>query len=98
MIYWKKSLNDKDNDKNMTSYEKKGSVKQLLFYSVPIENYIFSLLHAGIGVGNKKMYTYFDWINKKIEPITDDELELTNDLINLKKKTWKILRWMDQKL
>ena len=36
----KKSLNDKDNNKNMTSYEKKGSVKILLFDSVPIENYI----------------------------------------------------------
>ena len=68
----------------MTSYEKKGSVKKLLFDSVPIENYIFSLLHAEIGVGNKIVDTYFDWINERIEPITDEELELTNDLIDLK--------------
>ena len=44
----------------MTSYEKKGSVKKLLFDSVPIENYIFSLLNAEIGVGNKIVYTYFN--------------------------------------
>ena len=54
---------------------KKCSVKTLLFDSVPIENYIFSLLHAEICVGNKNIYTYFDWNNKRIEPITDDELE-----------------------
>ena len=80
----KKSLNDKDNNENMTSYEKKGSVKKLLFDSVPIENYIVALLHVEIGVGNKIVYTYFDWINERIEPITDDELELTNGLIYLK--------------
>ena len=46
----------------MTSYEDKGSVKTLLFDSVPIENNIFSLLHVEIGVGKKIVYTYFDWI------------------------------------
>ena len=63
---------------------KKGSVKTLLFDSVSIENYIFSLFHAEMGVGNKIVYTYFDWINEIIEPITDDELDLTNCLIDLK--------------
>ena len=80
----KKSFNDNDNNENMTSYEKKGIVKKWLFDSVPIENYIFSLLHAEIGVGNKIVYIYFDWINERIEPISDEELELTNDLIDLK--------------
>ena len=41
----------------MTSYEKKGNVKKLLFDSIPIENYIFSLLHTEIGVGNN-IYIY----------------------------------------
>ena len=63
---------------------KKDSVKKLLFDSVTIENYIYSLLHTEIGVGNKVVYTYFDLINKRIEPKTDDELELTNGLIHLK--------------
>ena len=34
--------------------KKKGSVKILIFDSVPIESYISSLLHAEISVGNKK--------------------------------------------
>ena len=63
---------------------KRGSVKTLLFDSVPIKNYIFSLLHAEIVVRNKILYTYFDWINEWIEPITEDELNLTNCLIDLK--------------
>ena len=61
---------------------KKGSEKTLLFDSVPIENYICSLLYAEIGVGNKIVYIYFDWVNERMEPITDDELDLTNCLID----------------
>ena len=34
----------------MTANEKKGINQPLLFDTVPIENYIFSLLHAEIGV------------------------------------------------
>ena len=63
---------------------KKVVLKKLLFDSVHIENYIFSPLHAEIGVGNKIVYTYFDWINERIELITNEDLELTNDLIDLK--------------
>ena len=63
---------------------KKDSVKILLFDSIPIKNYILSLLHAAIGVENKIVHTYFDQIDEKIEPITVDELELTNFLIDLK--------------
>ena len=47
------------------------------------------LLHAEIGIGNKIIYTYFDWINEGIEPVIDDELELTNSLPT---RLW----WMDQ--
>ena len=61
---------------------KKGSVKTLLFDSVPIEHYIFPLLHEGIGVGKKIVDTHFDWIDERIEPITDNELELTNFVID----------------
>ena len=63
---------------------KKGSAKTLLFDYVPIKHYIFSLLHVEISFGNKIVYIYFDWISERIEPITDDELELTNFLIDLK--------------
>ena len=55
-----------------------------LFNSIPSENYIFSLLHAESGVGNKIVYSYFERINEEIEPICEKELNMTNCLINLK--------------
>ena len=55
---------------------KKDSVKILLFDSISNEDCIVSLLHAEIDVGNKIIYTYFDWLSEIIGSITDDELEL----------------------
>ena len=49
----KNSLHDRVVNIKMTSNKNKGINQPLLLYSVPIENYIFSLLHAEIGVGNK---------------------------------------------
>ena len=55
---------------------KKDSVKILLFDSISNEDCIVSLLHAEMDVGNKIIYTYFDWLSERIGSITDDELEL----------------------
>ena len=49
----------------MTANEKKGINQPLLFDAVPIENNIFSLLHAEIGDGNKIIENHFLWITKK---------------------------------
>ena len=46
---------------------KKGINQQLLFDAVPIENYIFLLLHAEIGVGNKIIENIFLWITERME-------------------------------
>ena len=79
----KKSLNGQIGNEKITSYEKK-YVKTLLFDFVPIENYILTLLHARIGVGNKIVYSYFEWINKRIESICEQGQFMTNLLINIK--------------
>ena len=55
----KKCLHAQVDNNNMTANEKKGIHQPLLFDAVPIENYIFSLLHAEIGVGNKIVENYF---------------------------------------
>ena len=31
----------------------------------------------------QKKYSYFEWINERIEPISEDELNMINTLINL---------------
>ena len=44
----------------MTPYENKGYIKSLLFDSIPIENYIFSLHRTSTGSSNKIVYFYFE--------------------------------------
>ena len=55
----KTSLNEQLDNTNMNDNEKKVINQPLLLDTVPIENYIFSLLHAEIGVGNKTIENYF---------------------------------------
>ena len=51
----------------MTANEKKGINQPLLFDVIPIENYIFSLFHSKIGVGNIIIENYFLWITERME-------------------------------
>ena len=49
----------------------------MLFDSVPIENYLISVLHAESDIGNKIMFPYFEWINERIELISECEVNMT---------------------
>ena len=82
----KRCLHDQPNNNNMTANEKKGINQPLLFDAVAIENYFFSLLHAEIGVGNKIIENYFLWITEIMEKMIEEEVILTNCLINFKKE------------
>ena len=73
---------------------KKGINQPLLFDAVPIENYIFSLLHAEIGVGNKIIENYFLWITERTEEMSEEEVILTNCLINFKIELKNINKFM----
>ena len=55
----------------------------ILFDSIPIKNYIFSLLHAEISIGNKIIELFYRWISKYIEPLSNEEIEITNNFIDL---------------
>ena len=70
----KNSLHDRVVNIKMTSNKNKGINQPLLLYSVPIENYIFSLLHAEIGVGNKIVENYFLWITKRMDKLLRKKL------------------------
>ena len=54
----------------------------MLFDTIPIENYIFLLLHAEIGIGNKIINSFYKWIKTYIEPLPVEEIEMTNTLID----------------
>ena len=85
---------------NMIPYDQKGCVLPMLFDSIPIENFIFSLLHAEISIGNKIINSFYGWITKHVEPLLDEEVELSNVTIlvneknelNTKKDFYVILR------
>ena len=68
----------------MIANEKKGINKSLLFDAVPIKNYIFSLLHVEIDLGNKIVENYFLWVTERMEEMSEDEVILTNCLIDFK--------------
>ena len=41
------------------------------------------MLHAEIGIGNKIIESFYRWISKYIEPLSKEEIEMTNNLIDL---------------
>ena len=41
------------------------------------------MLHADIGIGNKIIESFYRWISKYIEPLSNEEIEMTNNLIDL---------------
>ena len=71
---------------NNDTIREKGCVKTLLFDSVPIENYIFPLLHVEISISKKIVHSYLERINERIERISDEEVNMTSFLINGKIK------------
>ena len=52
------------------------------FDTISIENYIFSLLHAEIGIENKIISSFYKWITTYIEPLSVEEIEMTNTVID----------------
>ena len=67
---------------DMIPYEKKGCVLPMLFDTISIENYIFTLLRAEIGIGNKIISSFYTWITTYIELLSVEEIEITNMLID----------------
>ena len=44
------------------------------------------MLHAEIGIGNKLIDSFYSWISKYIEPLSNKKIEMTNNLIDLQIK------------
>ena len=72
----------------------------MLFDSILIESYILSLLHMEIGVGNKIIDSFYEWITKYVEPLLEEEMKISNMLIDLQveqvpnKQTFE--KWTEQ--
>ena len=69
----------------------------MLFDSIPIENYIFSLLHAEIYIGNKIIHLFYKQITTYVEPLSEEEVDMSDMLIDLQihnKQTFE--HWTEQ--
>ena len=54
----------------------------LIFDSILIKNYIFSLLHTEIGIDNKKINSFYNWITTYFEPLSEERVDRYNVLID----------------
>ena len=54
---------------------KKGVVQEPLIDAIPIQNIIFSLLYAEIGVGNKLLDSFFEWVDYRVESLSIEEMD-----------------------
>jgi hypothetical protein len=51
-----------------------GCMKRLLMDAVPIVNFILSVLHIIIGIGNTLINWFFEWIKWRVEKLTQEEV------------------------
>ena len=75
-------------------------VKKLLIDSIPIDHIIFSLLHAEIGVGNKVLDSFFEWVDYRVDKLSQNEINAKNEyimaIIPHKEKVVKRDEWINQ--
>jgi hypothetical protein len=58
---------------------RRGCVEIGLFDDVEVSQYIFPVLHAEIGLGNYLLKSFFEWVDFKIEEVSEEERNSKND-------------------
>eukprot|EP00577_Skeletonema_sp_RCC1716_P007958 CAMPEP_0113382640 /NCGR_PEP_ID=MMETSP0013_2-20120614/5948_1 /TAXON_ID=2843 ORGANISM="Skeletonema costatum, Strain 1716" /NCGR_SAMPLE_ID=MMETSP0013_2 /ASSEMBLY_ACC=CAM_ASM_000158 /LENGTH=583 /DNA_ID=CAMNT_0000265157 /DNA_START=165 /DNA_END=1918 /DNA_ORIENTATION=- /assembly_acc=CAM_ASM_000158 len=71
---------------NRTGTNRMGVKKVLPFFNIPVENVIFSVLHAQMGVGNKILNYLLDEAERKVENTPAEMVALRNDLVRAETK------------
>ena len=66
-----------------TSENRKGVVDVELLSTVEVEDYVFPILHCEIGLGNYMLNSFLDWIDYRVENVTEEELEKRNEYSGL---------------
>ena len=59
----------------ITPADKKGIVEAPLIDAVPVDHIIFSLLHAQIGVGNKLLSSFLEWVDYRVENLPQEVID-----------------------
>jgi hypothetical protein len=61
---------------------------------VPIKAYIIPILHTEIGIGNRLLKAFLDWVNLRIKRVPDDEIDAryavyeANTELRIQNKCW----------
>jgi hypothetical protein len=53
-----------------------------LFDAVPISNYILPILHIVIGIGSALVGSIFEWVEERIEQLTEAEITARNIILS----------------
>jgi hypothetical protein len=59
----------------------RGVTMRPLFDAIPINNYVLSVLHIIIGIGNSLVDFMFEWIESRVEQLTNDEVAARNSVL-----------------
>ena len=77
-----------------------GGGEKIFIDSIPIDHVIFSLLHAEIGVGNKVLDSFFEWVDYRVEKLFQEEISARNEyqmaIISHKEKVVNREEWINQ--
>jgi hypothetical protein len=76
-----------------------GCTKVPLIDAVPIENYILSILHIIIGVGNSLLNVFHEWIEWRVEKLTQGEVTHRNTVayaeVKVRCEKEKFEKWLE---
>jgi hypothetical protein len=64
-----------------TSNNRKGINNSMLLNCIEPTNYIYPILHSEIGIGNKILCSFFEWVEYRVESISYEEKELRNSSV-----------------
>jgi len=77
----------------------KGCTQKPLFDAVPISNYIAPVLHLVIGIGNILVDSIFEWVEQRVEQLTEEEVVACNNIlsaeINIKNSECYFNEWLE---
>ena len=71
------------NEIEATAQNRKGVVDVELLPSISIQQYIYPILHAEIGLGNYILNSFFTWVDYRIEDISEEEINKKELMIGI---------------
>jgi hypothetical protein len=77
----------------------KGCTQKPLIDAVPISNYIVPVLHLLIGIGNVLVDSIFEWVEERVEQLTEEEVVACNNIlsaeINIENSERDFNQWLE---